>query len=693
MAILMSMPLHLLLVENSINEAERLTSAIKSAGYPVRPTHIESEERLRQILREGGFDLALIGLDGPVTLDRLVAEIHSAGRNLPVIAMYDDESCDVVECMKKGAYDAVFRDNIEHLKLIVHRAVEFQHQYQRLHDIEVALRESERRCKTLLDSSRDAIAYVHDGMHLYANDSYRKLIGHASDQDVEGTPIMDVVAREDQEKLKEFLRGYSRNPAAGAMLTVRLNQGDGEVAAVEMEFSPAMVDGEPCTQVLIRDREQAHELERQLTYLSQRDLITGLYNRRHFITQLEAVIDTATLGKGNSGLIEITIDNFDEIRNQLGVAGSDVVLGSIGKTIEAASSVDDIVAHLESESFVILTRRWETPDLDAWIHKLVAEIAAHIYEVDGRMVTCTASGAGVAILENSPDADEMISRVHSTCARAAASGSGNVLIYKPKPGEMSQKQLDGYWCKRINRALMEGRFNLLYQAIVSLHGNPKPRYDIYLRMADQEISDGVSPHEFLPSAERGGMAVALDRWVITHAFKQLVKSLERDPETVFFIHLSAGVFSDPQFLPWLVEQIKSHQIPAECIIFKMKEDTVISHLRQAKDFLKVLRSLDCGVALDDFGSGLNPFQLMQHIAVDYFKIDTVFMEKLADSKENQESLRRITETARESGQQVIAPNIEDAASLSVLWNIGVNFAQGNFMQSPTEVPDYDFTSL
>jgi EAL domain-containing protein (putative c-di-GMP-specific phosphodiesterase class I) len=106
-----------------------------------------------------------------------------------------------------------------------------------------------------------------------------------------------------------------------------------------------------------------------------------------------------------------------------------------------------------------------------------------------------------------------------------------------------------------------------------------------------------------------------------------------------------------------------------------------------------LKALNCGFILDDFGTGTNPFQLLDHIHADYVRIESSFMEKLVDNPQNQESIKNITEQAAELGKFTIAQHVPDATSLSLLWGMGVNFIQGYFLQEPLPEMEYDFTEM
>jgi multidomain signaling protein FimX len=690
--------LRLIIIEPDLNDAEMMISTIKSAGFAVRPERAEDEEELLEKLEQHAPDMILctLGPEAGLSLERVAAGIRQAGRHLPIIAVSNGSGqVDVVDCLNLGAHDVVQKNRPDHLKLVVRRAAEEQRQWRQLKAAESSLREAERRCKTLLDSSRDAIAYVHEGMHIYANQSYLDLFGYSDAEDLEGSPIMDMVGPEDQATLKEFLRNYDRadeDTRGLASVEIRLKGAGGKPFAAQMEFTPASIDGEPCTQVLIRIQTSTQELEKQISYLAQRDLITGLYNRQYFMERLESTVGQATQGKGRASLVELQLDNFQEIREQVGVAGSDLVLADVAKVLESHVAPEDVVARFDGHTFAILTPRYDANDVKAYAENMLAAIAGHICEVEGRSITCTASAGIAQVDENAPAPDELLGRATKACNEAREGGGNRVQIYRPRAGEMTQRQQDELWVGRLSEAISKGRLCLLYQPIVSLHGESGERYQVFVRVFGEDGQE-IPEAEYLPSAERTDMAKALDRWVVSHALDRLAEQRKAGKEAIFFIRLTAGALQDAGMLPWIVERLKERRIPAECVVFEMKEVTVVNHLKQAKEFTRALKNVHAGFALDDFGGGLNPFQLLQHVSADFLKIDRSFMQKLAASEENQETIRGITDSAHGINKLVIAPHVEDATGLSILWGIGVNYIQGNFLQPPSEQMNYDFSAM
>lgn len=685
--------LRLIIVEADLNDAEMMISTIKSAGFAVRAERTENKADLDKALKKHAPDLVLctLGVRG-LGLEDVIACIREAGRHVPVIAISNDAGADIIEHMQIGAEDLVRKDQTEHLKLVVTRAANTQQQWRKLKTFESSLREAEKRCRTLLNSSRDAIAYVHEGMHIFANQSYLELFGYTDNDDVEGTPIMDMVASEDQKTLKEFLRAYAKSDNPNQTLNIKLRDTNEKSFGATMEFSPASIDGEPCTQIVIRDQSDAKELEQQLNYLAQRDLVTGLFNRQYLIEQLDGAIGKAAKGEQNASLMHISIDNFNDVKTSVGVSGADLVIADVGKVLDELCDSKDVLARFEGETFAVLSPVWEEKKLQALLDKMLHSVSEHLCEVEGKSVGCTISIGATLIDENTPNANELLARADKALNETRTDEGNSSNIYKPKQGEMTQKQVDDNWSEIIRTALKDDRLQLLFQPIVSLHGDPGERYEVYLRLIDEQGTT-IPPAEFLPSAERSGVAKGLDRWVLINAFKRLVEQRQKKPDTIFFVKLTAGSLLDATMLPWISEKLKEHRLPAESLVIEMKEETVVSYLKQAKEFVKGVKLLRCSFALDDFGTGLDPFKLLKHIPADYLKIDASFMDDMVSNTENQDAIRNLTDTAHSMNKLTVAQFVEDPNALSVLWGMGVNYIQGNFLQGPQENLNYDFSAM
>ena len=278
----------LLVIEESRDKAEKYVTALRNAGIAVHATRVDDALKTKEALEEQASDLILYSsttedfpLSEAIPLFREHAEI-------PVIVLYKDQDRSaLLGAMRDGARDIVAKEDLDHLQLVVKRELEHLLQRRRLSSVEQKLKELESQCNALMQTSNDAIAYVHEGMHVRANPAYLKMFGYFEMDDVEGMPILDMVTGEYHQQLKQILRNVgTEGDNALQRLEAKCETSDGKVFKALLEFSPSSIEGEDCTQVVISDRSMSLELEKKLRQLSIQDTQTGTYNRQYFLETL-----------------------------------------------------------------------------------------------------------------------------------------------------------------------------------------------------------------------------------------------------------------------------------------------------------------------------------------------------------------------------------------------------------------------
>ena len=346
--------IRLLILEDSQNEAERLVSLFRNAGRATRVHRITSSDNLAEALQQS-WDL-LISAPSSEHLEpsEAITAIRRQAKDIPVIQLVaGNESDAITEALMLGAQDALPQGEDERLILVANRELANLEERRARRAAEVALREAEKRCQLLLDSSVDAITYVHDGMHIYANRAYLKLFDYEDGDELEGMPMIDLIASEDQAAFKDFLKNYS-SAEGNAELACGGIRADGQRFQSRMSFSPATYDGEPCIQVVIRAEADNAELEEKLREISSQDLVTGLFNRSHFIELMDGAAQRAINDNQVSSLAYICIDRYSEVIGEVGLAGIDILLTDLanllrahfGETAQLARFGDDVFTAL-----------------------------------------------------------------------------------------------------------------------------------------------------------------------------------------------------------------------------------------------------------------------------------------------------------------------------------------------------------
>ncbi len=690
--------INLIVIDDSFDTEEKIIRTLRNDGIAARSIRVEDEEDLTAALSRKEPDLVLYTRGMELISLRETCEClrnKLSGTPVPVIAVQrvDDESS-TVEAMNDGAADLSSYVNMDHLRLVIRRELTALQNWRKMNVLQMAMSESERRCASLLDSSRDAIAYVHEGMHVYSNKSYLEMFGFVQSDELEGMPILDMVSPKERDKFKVFLREYMAGDTQVENHKTHLIKQNGTEFEGEMEFSPASIDGEPCIQVIIRKEDaNAEKLEKQLLLLSQRDQLTGLYNRQHCLDTLENTLSLCENEDGTAVLMEIELDSFDDIKNRVGVVGADKLIVAAARALEKVTREGDVLARYMHSSYTIIAYKVDQEIAQTYAMQVQEAISDLDVSIGEENINTTCSIGIAKIDKDSPETNEILARAEKAAAEAHEMGGNQLKIYIPKEGELTRHEIDARIKEELTSALKNDQFILHYQPIISLHGDSDERYEVFVRMARGDNDELIMPQDFLPAAERIGMAIAIDRWVLYRTIQVLCRRWQEGKQTRFFIKLSAPSLKDDTLIEWLQFQIKEKGLPASSILFEVKETVAVTNLKHTRKLSQQLRSINCGLVLDDFGSGANAFQLLEHIDCDYIRLGKNFMEDLAENTQHQEAIRQLASKVSGMNKLTIAQYVQDANSLSILWGMGINFIQGYFLQEPQPELNYDFTEM
>ncbi len=687
--------IRLLIIDEGLHKAEQITSSLRATGMQVRAEFAEDSEDMCAMLDSKALDLVLFSLDlEDFTLKQAQHLVSECGRHVGLVAMTNHLTAEVVvQAISEGAQDVVSSANLDHLIQVIKREAFSLSMWRKAKRMELELMESEKRCQSLLANSKDAVAYVHEGMHIYANEVYIELFGNTDFDELEGIPIIDMVHASQQNQIKLFLRALSQNENDTNQLNLKLLHDCGETIEATLEFSRASFDGEPCTQILIRSAADTSELEEQINYLHQHDLVSGLYNRQYYMDELKSYISKAVNGIHRCAILYISIDDFQSIRDTVGISGCDILITDIARILQENTATGQILARFGAYSYAILTVITDKEPIEDLLSKIPVLVEQHISEIGNQSIGATCSTSLCYIDEISPDnANEMMARAERTCDEAQKEGGNQSRIYVPKVGEISQEEEDGTIGQSLKRALSDNRIDGLYQPLVSIKAEAGERYISSLSVLDID-GKAMSRDDYQAAADRTGIAKTLDRWSILHAIKKIAESNKKTRQIELFIPLSIGSILDPGLAQWVSGSLTKANVSGEQLVFLVNEAHAVNQLKAAKALFNGLKQIHCQFGLDEFGTGLNPFQLLKHINADYIRINLAYMENLAQNNDNQVSIHELGTQASEIKVRTITPGVNDASVLSVLWGLGIDFVHGDFLQAPTKNLNYDFSSM
>jgi PAS domain S-box-containing protein len=858
-------PVRLLIAERSENAAHQFDSLLRDAGIATRLEVVDLPMAVEKLPHA---DMMLCNAGLP-ELHQLLPRLTSTAPSVPIIVVNNDEaSLTQSEGMELGAADVVSDVESRHLVLVVKRELEHVCQRIQYHQMKKALNEAEQRCQLLLQSSRAAIAYVHEGMHIYANEGYLNLFGFESADDLLGLPLIDLLDGDSIGTLKEKLRQF-RGDGQETGFDFVGHSTSGTRVEGNMTFAAAEYEGEHCIQVVVRaapltlpeagsNEAQPDETDESVPVLDtvveeesgtrdakeespKQDAEPATANGAARAADEDAADQGAGVRDGvpepenrgtqsdaedkTTNVVEFKLELEEEGEAQAAAAEAAAEAEAeteLGQEVELDFGIDDVspeeaqsaaegpahaeddtAEHVESLDQTLVGEdhpapsgaETETPAPAAggpvhvhrkngpaqglgeflnrcesaaaghegrFISIFVAQIDAYedmqrsfglagvedacrfvesklldvvdgpfmqispyqwallvcdqtredalarvdgyrtsvesmMFEIREKTVRPSCSFGGAILNMQGFDSistalEATLNNAFTTLRSALESSDGNTIEL---PDFENPEQEYGDEANRvlalISEAIENQSFTLLFQPIISLRGDSDEHYEVFLRMSDRQ-GNLMAPSQFLKTAIDHGVAGKIDRWVILQSIKMLSAHRANGHNTRLTINLTTNSVTDPEFVQWLGVAIKAARLPSDAVIFQVTEHDANTYVRQTREFVEGLKNLHCRSSLSRFGRQADPFDVLSHIPVDFVKIDGSLIQSVERDPEQKEAVKNMVRELQNVGKLTIVPMVESASLLSTLWQAGVNYIQGHYLQEPSTKMDYDFST-
>ena len=682
-------PVEMLVVGCSLSVADGYANALRNQGQAAHLKIAESPDSLDEQLSSETCDLVIINADASTELTvETVGRVRAASPNASILLVASEPASHKDVVIEHGLSDLIDIHDADHLALAVRREQETLLLKREVARLRRQMDEAEDRSNQLVESSRDAIAYIHEGMYLKTNQAYLDMFGFESPDEIDGLPIMDMIEVDSRGTFKAALRkvsGIGKYTEEFHCVT-----SDGQSFAARMEFSPASIEGEHCTQVMIRDQSQSLALQKRIEELTSKDPQTGFFNRQAFMERLEGLLASPEAQDSEHTLVQLSITNFSEMRENCGFGCAEQMLSEAANVLGATANNAHTIARFGDHDFMILSDDAE-PALQI-AERCLHNLRSHVFQgfEDSPVSPTFAIGVTRAERKSEISAHEMINRSCRATGIARSEGENRVVFYNEQmPG--STKNLaaaDAAVVKLIDDALANDGFRLKFQPIVSLQGDTRENYSVYLRLIDGSGKEMV-PDMFLSPAGDARRLAEVDRWVVRNAIRELAIHRRDGKKIIFYIILSRAGIEDDSMLLWIVDCLREFRAKGAWLVFQFREIDLRSALAPAKELIDGLRKINCRIALNHYVDNDGGRALLKHLNIDVVKLSPEFMRDLATQPEQQERMRSVNMQLQEGGYKTVASSVEDASSLAILWNIGVNYIQGYFLQKPSGTISYD----
>lgn len=429
----------------------------------------------------------------------------------------------------------------------------------------------------------------------------------------------------------------------------------------------------------LHDVSKEQELQQKIVFQAHHDQLTGLLNRYAFSQELQRLVGE----QSRAFLCYIDMDRFKQVNDSCGHVAGDELLRKVAQLLSSGLKQNDVLARVGGDEFCLVIRNKTMGQVKILLDKLLKLIADFRFSWNDQVFIV---GASIGVLELGygyhRDPIDIMKAADAGCYIAKNAGRNQYFIVNDRTPEFNHIEQERYFMNLVRRALVNDEFTLYAQPIIPLSKTGQIHIEILLRLKG-DMGEEISPGVFIPLAERQGMMLEIDQWVIS----KVLSELEQHPDYLTeldkcAINISAVSLCDLGFLQWLIDKLKICSVPGSKLCFEITETAAITNLAHAQRFISELKQFGCRFSLDDFGVGMSSFGSLKTLDVDYVKIDGSFVRNMTRDSSDAALVKAMTDIVHSMKKEAIAEFVSDNETCILLKEFGVEYGQGFGLAMP-----------
>ncbi len=442
---------------------------------------------------------------------------------------------------------------------------------------------------------------------------------------------------------------------------------------------------EPIIMSLGVDVTERHMADEQLIWMATHDQLTGLSNRRDFQQRFETMLAVAERYREHVTLFYLDLDQFKIINDTYGHHAGDELLQLVTQVLQQDIRDTDLLSRIGGDEFALVIPSSNPLGVENLARKLLQALKSIDYSIHGHKHTVSFSIGIATYPEHGKTYPELLANADLAMYQAKKTGRACFHLYSPDFNyqELLSEQLR--WKRIIEESIEQDDFVLYFQPILNIQDKKISHYECLLRIkqADGRI---LMPGDFIPQAEQLGIIDQIDRLVLKKAIQQHLTFQAMGNNARLAVNLSGRSMNNMEIFPYIQGLLSQKNVNPDLIIFEITETSAVSNFMSAKTMITQLKEFGCRFALDDFGVGFSSFYYLKSLPVDYVKIDGSFVKQMDVNNEDRIFVKVLTEVSQAFGKKIIAEFVENQEILSLLGELGVDYAQGYYVSKPISDP-------
>jgi len=652
--------IHLLIAHEDPNEANKIKNIFKNSGWIVNAHRITSVEDLDESLRNQTWNILLAFGHSKLYLPAVIGNaIKKNDAQLRAIYLDDEySSTNALQIFRCGFCDYLTLPEHDRLLYVASREIKSQEDHRVAFAAQSVMAETNARSQLLMDSTADAVAYVIDGMIVHSNNAFSEQLNFQSPDELDCLPFIDLISTEDHHRVKPLLRKYQFGKQEESNITIDIVKADTDSMQAELLLAMASFEGEACTQIILRSIIDNNSL-----------------NSADFDLEMIQSLE----GKGSLFFASITSNAVQ--RKKLGLHNHLRLIKEIGCLLRDFIPTEATVFDYLKESWIVVI----PDDYKHEATELATELCNRVnLATIGNGEQCITPSIAVGIskygvagitIENALD------QAFKASAEKQMDGSSGYKVFAPKIDNAEGAEA-------LRSALELNRLRIKYQPIIALQNQSQHAYDALLYIENDAGSDDIAD-TLIASLGIEKTNAELDRWMISEIISTLTAS---DNENIKLnIPLTASAIMDDSFYAWLAARLDSSNIENASLSFSITASDATDYENNALSLIKQFKEAGHPVCITN--ANTDYIDLIKKLLPDTLKLSAHLTEKMTGEEAEPELIKNMIKFANENNATCIADGVNSAGDLAQLWQTGIGYVQGNYLQAPQENMNYDFSDI
>ena len=421
-----------------------------------------------------------------------------------------------------------------------------------------------------------------------------------------------------------------------------------------------------------------------ITEFSEKDVLTGGYNRRGFIRITERLLNEVP-DRTKYAVLFFNVKNFKAVNELFGVESGDVVLQNIFRTLTHSKLSPVITARVESDHFVCLV---ENKNLD---FEELTSVCDNKFVKDGKCMNLIIR-CGIFYVEEKPmKISGMIDRAKLAKRYITDEYVQPYMVYDQsmQVAYVDKAKLAG----ELQEGIAKEQFKVYYQPVIDTKTGKIASAEALIRWIHPD-KGFISPALFIPALEENGHISELDFYVLKKVWQFINDRCENNKFVVpISVNLSWMDFYDEIMMEKILKEMDRFRENGRehMARFEITETSYAAIRENRSGILESLRIKNAKILLDDFGSGFSSFGMLQDYDFDILKIDMSFIRKIGENPKTKSIVHSIIGMAHEIGIKTVAEGVETEEQVSFLRQSGCDYIQGYYYSKP--LPEEEFVEF